>query len=77
MFLRLLDGKVCAGMREEVRGLRSTNRWLQNSHGVIKSSIGNGVGKECILTTQGNEQLVEVSFEGKDGTGLRKVSGGN
>ena len=31
------------GMGEEVKGLRSTNRQLQNSHGAIKYSIGNGV----------------------------------
>ena len=31
------------GMGEEVKGLRSTNRQLQNSHGDIKYSIGNGV----------------------------------
>ena len=33
-------------MSEEVRGLRSTNRLLQNSHGYVKFSIGNGVAKE-------------------------------
>ena len=34
------------GMGEEVRGFRSTNRQLQNSHGDVKYSIGNGVAKE-------------------------------
>ena len=29
-------------MSEEARGLRSTNRWLQNSGGDVKCSIGNG-----------------------------------
>ena len=43
-------------MGEEVRGLRSTNRQLQNSHGDIKYSIGNGVAKELILMTHGHEQ---------------------
>ena len=36
------------GIGEEVRGLRSTNRYLQNNHGDIKYSIGNGVAKEFI-----------------------------
>ena len=36
-------GGACGGMGEEVRELRSTNRQLQNSHGDIKYSIGNGV----------------------------------
>ena len=38
-------------MGEEVRGLRSTNRQLQNSHGDVKYSIGNGVTKELIPMT--------------------------
>ena len=33
----------CGGMGEEVRGLRSTNRKLQNSYGDIKYNIGNGI----------------------------------
>ena len=42
---------------EEVRGLRSTNRYfLQNSHGDIKYNIGNGVAKEFICMTHGYEQ---------------------
>ena len=32
-------------MGEEVRGLRSTNRQLQNSHGEVKYSMGNGEAK--------------------------------
>ena len=36
----------CGRMGEEMRGLRSTNRQLQNSHGDLKYSIGNGVAKE-------------------------------
>ena len=39
-------GAGCEGMSEEVRGLRITNRQLQNSHGDVKYSIGNGVAKE-------------------------------
>ena len=42
-------------MGEEVRGL-STNRELQNSHGDVKDSIGNGVVKELIRMTHGHEQ---------------------
>ena len=33
-------------MGEEVRGLRSTNRLFQNSHGDVKYSVGNGVAKK-------------------------------
>ena len=43
-------------MGEEVRGLRSTNRWLQNSHGDVKYRTGNGVAKALILMTLGHEQ---------------------
>ena len=43
-------------MDEEVRGLRSTNRWLQNSHKDVKYSIGNGAAKELIHMTHGHEQ---------------------
>ena len=35
-------------MGEEVRGLRSTNRQLWNSHGDVKYSVGNGVATELI-----------------------------
>ena len=44
-------GGGCRGIGEEVRGLRSTNRQLQNSHGDVKYSIGNGVAKEFICMT--------------------------
>ena len=43
-------------MGEWVRGLGSTNRQLQNSHGDVKYSIGNGVGKEIICMTHEHEQ---------------------
>ena len=49
-------GGVCKGRGEEVRGLRSTNRWLQNSHGDVKYSVGNGVAEELICMTHGHEQ---------------------
>ena len=42
-------------MGEEVRGLRSTNRKLQNSHGDVKYSIGNAIAKELIHMTHGHE----------------------
>ena len=31
-------GGGCGGVGEEVRGLRSTNRWLQNSHGDVNTA---------------------------------------
>ena len=46
----------CGGMGEEVRGLRTTNRQSQNSHGDVKYSIGNGVAEELIFMTRGYEQ---------------------
>ena len=46
-------------MGDEVRGLRSTNRYLQSSHGDVKYSIGNEVAKELIHMTQGHEQWYE------------------
>ena len=52
-------------MGEEVRGLRSTNRQLQNSHGNVKYSIGNGVAKELIRMSHGHERgMVEGLPEG-------------
>lgn len=41
-------------MGEEVSKL-STNRLLQNSHGDIKYSTGNGIAKELIHMTSGHE----------------------
>ena len=38
------------GMGEEVKGLRSTNRQLQNSHGDVKYSTGNGAAKDLYYT---------------------------
>ena len=56
MSARWEGGRV---MSEEVRGLRSTNRYLQNSHGGIKYSIGNGAAKELICMTHGHEGAKE------------------
>ena len=49
-------GVGCGGMGEELKGLRSTNRELQNSHGDVKYSIGKGVAKELLCMTHGHEQ---------------------
>ena len=46
---------MCGGMGEEVRGLRNTNRKLQNSHGDVKYSIENGVAKGHMCMTHGLE----------------------
>ena len=43
-------------MGEEVRGLRSTSKHLQNIHGDVKYNTGNGVAKELIHMTHGQEQ---------------------
>ena len=44
------------GIGEEVKGLRSINRLLQNSHRGIKYIIGNGVAKELLHMTHGQQQ---------------------
>ena len=49
-------GGRCRGMSEDVKGLRSTDRQLQNSHVDIKCNIGNGVAKELTHMTHGHEQ---------------------
>ena len=41
-------GGAYGGVGEEVRGLRSTNWYLKNSHGDVKYNIRNGVAKELI-----------------------------
>ena len=43
-------------MGEEVRGLRHTNRQLQNSHGDVMYSIGDEAAKELIHMAYGHEQ---------------------
>ena len=43
-------------MCEEVRGLRSTNKQLQNSHVDVKYSTGNEAAKELTCVTQGHEK---------------------
>ena len=53
---RLGGGGGCRGMVEKVRGLRSKNRQLHNSHEEVKYSIRNGVAKEFICTIHGHEQ---------------------
>ena len=47
---------MCRRMSEEVRGLRSTNRQLQSSHGDVKCSRGSEVAKELTGMTQGQER---------------------
>ena len=55
-FSWLPNGKGYGGMGEEVRGLRSTNMQLQNSHGDVKYSTANGGAKELICMAHGHEQ---------------------
>ena len=60
-------------MVEKVRGLRSTNRQLQNSHGDVKYSVGKGVAKELIHMASGHEQRCEgVGGTGAKGKGVKK-----
>ena len=62
-------------MSEKVRGVRSTNRLSQNSHGDVNYSIGNGVAKELIHMTHRHEQWWGDS-EGVGGTGWRGTKRG-
>ena len=48
-------GRWCGEMDEEVRGLRSTNRQSQNSHGDVQCTTGNGEAKELIGMTHGHD----------------------
>ena len=50
------DGRGYGARGEEVRGVRSTNRYLQNSQGDIWYSVGKGAAKELIGMTHGYEQ---------------------
>ena len=52
---KLPDGRGRGRMGEAVRGLRSTNGWLQNSHGDVKYSKGNGEATGLICRTHGHE----------------------
>ena len=63
-------------MSDEVRGL-STNRYLQNSHGDVNYSIGNGDNKELIHMTHGHELSRGRILEGMGATGWRVAKGEN
>ena len=67
------EGAV-GGMGEEVRGLRSTNRQLQNSHGDVNYGIGNREAKELICVTHGHE-LRGGMLEGRGVHGRRGIKG--
>ena len=45
------------GMGEKVQGIRSINskQQVQNRHGEVKNSVGNGEAKELICTTHGHQ----------------------
>ena len=62
-------------MGEEVRGLKSTNKQLQNSHGDVKYSTGKGVAKELTRMTHGHAQGWGLP-EGMRGAGWRGAKGG-
>ena len=48
-------------MHEEMRGLRSTNWKLQNSHGDVKYSVGKRGAKELTHMTHGHEKGVGIT----------------
>ena len=61
-------------MGEKVRRLRSRNRSLQNSHGDVKYSMGNGVAKELVCMACGHERWWDCLRWGV-GTGWRGAKG--
>ena len=46
-------------MGEEMKGLRSTNKQLQNNHGDVKYSVRNGEARELICMTPEHEKWWE------------------
>ena len=58
-----------------MRGLRSTNRELQNHHGDVKYSIGNGIAKELIYMTHAYEQWFGDCL--REGGGEGDIGGAN
>ena len=61
---KLPDGRGRGRMGEAVRGLRSTNGWLQNSHGDVKYSKGNGVAEGLMRRTYVQE-LMDMNNGGR------------
>ena len=51
-----LMGGASGGWTKKVKGLISTNRWLQNTHEEVTYSIGNGVAKGLTCMARGHEQ---------------------
>ena len=69
-------GEGSGGQVKKVKGLRSTNRELQNSYGDIKYSIGNRVAQEHICVTHGHEQRCGDCLRDWDGL-VEGGKGGN
>ena len=64
-------------MDKEVMGLRSTNRWLQNSHGDAKYGIGNGAAKELLHMTHEHKRWCGDCLREWGGAGWRGAKGEN
>ena len=60
-------------MGEEVRGVRSTNWSLQNSHGDVNYSIESGGAKEFIHITHGHVQSCANCLREQGGAGWREA----
>ena len=58
-------GVGVGGKGREVRGLRSTNGLLQNSHRDVKYSTGNEVTKELVHNTHEHEQRCGDCLKGR------------
>ena len=62
-------------MGEQVRRLRSTNRQLQNSHGIVKYSIGKWGSQRTYIHDPQTQTMVWGLPEGVWGTGWRGAKG--
>ena len=60
---------------KKVKGLRSTNWWLQNSYRGVKYSIGNRVAKEHIRMTHRHGQQCGDCLRERGWSGWRGAKG--
>ena len=62
----------CGGTGEEVRGVRSTNRWSQNSHGDVKYSTAHlhldNTSELCLQAILNSKIIKEKHKMQKSGT---------
>lgn len=54
-------GEGLGGLSEKVKGLRSTNGQLQNSHGDAKNSTG-AIVHNIVVTMYGARRVLEITW---------------